>query len=73
MKHIIIGSKPYYNIILNNMIDNNFTKFYRINLSIPGNNNGTLVNALLNHAHNKLSNIIFHFTKIKLMMRQLRK
>jgi hypothetical protein len=38
---IIIGSKPYRNINLNNLIDNNFEKFYRMNMAIPNNNNGT--------------------------------
>jgi hypothetical protein len=38
---IIIGSKPYHNINLNNLIDNNFEKFYRMNMATPNNNNGT--------------------------------
>ena len=35
---IICGSKPYQNINFNNLIDNYYTKIYRINMNIPNNN-----------------------------------
>ena len=35
---IICGSKPYKNINFNNLIDNYYTKIYRINMNIPNDN-----------------------------------
>lgn len=40
-KVMIIGSKPYTKLNLNNLIDNNFDNILRINFATPNNNNGT--------------------------------
>ena len=60
--HLVIGSRPYDNIELNDIIDT-FEKNIRLNMSLPNENNGTKIDEqfLNNHVYDYTINNKKHY------------